>query len=149
VIARKKTEFLSLELGGSLTLKTGSEVVARNELRISSGGQLKIEGASVESARWVDNEAGGTLKGYGTIHSSLYNEGTMILTTDTPLVVHGPVHLSGKLEIMQTQKTKGESRFSVLKGKAITGGFDNRELLIGGRPYGIKYSESEVYLVAK
>jgi hypothetical protein len=73
----------------------------------------------------------------------------MILTTDTPLVVHGPVHLSGKLEIMQTQKTKGKSRFSVLKGKAITGGFDNRELLIGGRPYGIKYSESEVYLVAK
>ena len=149
VIARKKTEFLSLELGGSLTLKPGSEVVARNELRISSGGQLKIEEASVESARWVDNEAGGTLQGYGTIHSSLYNEGTMILTTDTPLVVHGPVHLSGKLEIMQTQKTKGKSRFSVLKGKAVTGGFDNRELLIGGKPYGIKYSESEVYLVAK
>ena len=149
VIARKKTEFLSLELGGSLTLKPGSEVVARNELRISSGGQLKIEGASVESARWVDNEAGGTLQGYGTIHSSLYNEGTMILTTDTPLVVHGPVHLSGKLEIMQTQETKGESRFSVLKGKAIAGGFDNRELLIGGKPYGIKYSENEVYLVAK
>ena len=68
---------------------------------------------------------------------------------DTPLVVHGPVHLSGKLEIMQTQETKGKLRFSVLKGKAIAGGFDNSELLIGGTPYGIKYSESEVYLVAK
>ena len=45
-----------MELKGRLSLKPGSTVVARNELRVTEGGELKMDGGSVESTRWLENE---------------------------------------------------------------------------------------------
>ncbi|MBT3666331.1 MAG: sulfatase-like hydrolase/transferase [Opitutae bacterium] len=148
-LAAKKTEFLSLELGGSLTVGSGADVITRNELRILNGGELKMAGGSVESTRWVDNKKGGTLSGYGRIKSSLYNAGKMILEVHEPFVVDGSVYLSGKLEIKQTYQSKKKDKISLIKGNAFVGEFENNELLVGGKPYAIKYSQREVYLVAK
>ena len=147
-LATRKTEFLSLEIGGFMAVESGAHVIARNELRISKGGVLKMNGGSVESTRWIDNEIGGTITGYGGIKANLFNQGEMILEVHQPMIVDGSVHLSGKLGIDQTDQVK-KDRISVIQGKSIDGRFDNGELSVGDKSYAIKYSAKEVYLVAK
>jgi hypothetical protein len=107
-----------------------------------------MNGGSVESTRWIDNEIGGTITGYGGIKANLFNQGEMILEVHQPMIVDGSVHLSGKLGIDQTDQVK-KDRISVIQGKSIDGRFDNGELSVGDKSYAIKYSAKEVYLVAK
>ena len=148
-VASKKTEFLSLELKGRLSLKAGSTVVARNELRVTEGGELKMDGGSVESTRWLENEKGGTISGYGKVKSSLYNAGTMKLSSSKPLVVDGDIHLSGTLELHVSNPSASKKKISVIQGKSVVGKFENKDIKIGEVPYVIQYSRNEVYLVAK
>ena len=148
-LSTKEDEFLSLEVRGMLTVEKGAKVMARNELRICNGGELKILGGLVESSRWVDNKKGSTLSGYGTIKSSLYNEGKMTLTFDQPLVVDGSVHLSGKLAMEDSGNANEKRKMPVIQGKAIVGEFQNKEVSLDGKTYSIKYAPKEVYLVAK
>ena len=148
-VANKKTEFLSLELKGRLSLKPGSTVVARNELRVTEGGELKMDGGSVESTRWLENEKGGTISGHGKVKSSLYNAGTMKLSSSKPLVVEGDIHLSGSLELHVSNPPASKKKISVIQGKSVVGKFENKDIKIGEMPYVIQYSRNEVYLVAK
>jgi len=148
-VANKKTEFLSLELKGRLSLKSGSTVVARNELRVTEGGELKMDGGSVESTRWLENEKGGTISGYGKVKSSLYNAGTMKLSSSKPLVVEGDIHLSGTLELHVSNPSASKKKISVIQGKSVVGKFENKDIKIGEMHYVIQYSRNEVYLVAK
>ena len=148
-VANKKTEFLSLELKGRLYLKPGSTVVALNELRVTAGGELKMDGGSVESTRWLENEKGGTISGYGKVKSSLYNAGTMKLSSSKPLVVEGDIHLSGTLELHVSNPSASKKKISVIQGKSVVGKFENKDITIGEKPYAIQYTRNEVYLVAK
>ena len=148
-VANKKTEFLSLELKGRLSLKPGSTVVARNELRVTEGGELKMDGGTVESERWLENEKGGTISGHGKIKSELYNSGVMKLSPEKPLIVDGVVHLSGKLELDDSKHPFKEKKISVIQGKSISGKFENSYLQIQEKTYAIQYEKKEVYLVAK
>ena len=148
-VANKKTEFLSLELKGRLSLKPGSTVVALNELRVTAGGELKMDGGSVESTRWLENEKGGTISGYGKVKSSLYNAGTMKLSSSKPLVVEGDIHLSGTLELHFSNPSASKKKISVIQGKSVVGKFENKDITIGEKPYAIQYTRNEVYLVAK
>ena len=148
-VANKKTEFLSLELKGRLSLKPGSTVVALNELRVTAGGELKMDGGSVESTRWLENEKGGTISGYGKVKSSLYNAGTMKLSSSKPLVVEGDIHLSGTLELHVSNPSASKKKISVIQGKSVVGKFENKDITIGEKPYAIQYTRNEVYLVAK
>jgi len=148
-VANKKTEFLSLELKGRLSLKPGSTVVALNELRVAAGGELKMDGGSVESTRWLENEKGGTISGYGKVKSSLYNAGTMKLSSSKPLVVEGDIHLSGTLELHFSNPFVSKKKISVIQGKSVVGKFENKDITIGEKLYAIQYTRNEVYLVAK
>ena len=148
-VANKKTEFLSLELKGRLSLKPGSTVVARNELRVTEGGELKMDGGSVESTRWLENEKGGTISGYGKLKSTLYNSGVMKLSTDKPLVVDGDVHLSGTLELHVSNLPVSRKKISVIQAKSVVGKFENKDIKIGEMPYAIQYARNEVCLVSK
>ena len=148
-VANKKTEFLSLELKGRLSLKPGSTVVALNELRVAAGGELKMDGGSVESTRWLENEKGGTISGYGKVKSSLYNAGTMKLSSSKPLVVEGDIHLSGTLELHFSNPSVSKKKISVIQGKSVVGKFENKDITIGEKLYAIQYTRNEVYLVAK
>ena len=148
-LSTKEEEFLSLEVCGMLTVERASKVIARNELRICNGGELKILGGLIESPRWVDNKKDSTLSGFGTIKSSLYNQGKMILTSDQPLVVDGSVHLSGKLAMEDSGNAKEKRKVPIIKGKDIVGEFQNKEVNLGGKTYSIKYARKEVYLVPK
>ena len=148
-VANTKTDFLSLELKGRLTLKPGSTVVARNELRVTEGGELKMDGGSIESSRWVDNKMGGTISGYGKVKSTLYNSGLMKLSGEKPLVVDGDVYLSGNLELQVSEKSALQKKISVIQGKSVVGKFENKDIKMGEKSYAIQYTRDEVYLVAK
>ena len=148
-VANTKTDFLSLELKGRLTLKPGSTVVARNELRVTEGGELKMDGGSIESSRWVDNKMGGTISGYGKVKSTLYNSGVMKLSGEKPLVVDGDLYLSGTLELQVSEKSALQKKISVIQGKSVVGKFENKDIKMGEKSYAIQYTRDEVYLVAK
>ncbi|MEC7401917.1 MAG: hypothetical protein VX821_07960, partial [Verrucomicrobiota bacterium] len=119
------------------------------ELRVTAGGELKMDGGSVESTRWLENEKGGTISGYGKVKSSLYNAGTMKLSSSKPLVVEGDIHLSGTLELHVSNPSASKKKISVIQGKSVVGKFENKDITIGEKPYAIQYTRNEVYLVAK
>ena len=63
--SRSDAEFLGLAVSGSLAVKPGVKVHARNELRVADKGRLVLQGGVVDSLRWVDVQSGGTLAGHG------------------------------------------------------------------------------------
>jgi arylsulfatase A len=148
-VASKDAEFLGLEVGGSLTVKKGAKVHARNELRVVQKGQLILQGGAVESLRWVDVQSGGTLAGHGTVNADLFSKGTLVLSLDKPLVVKGAVKLSGKLSLSGLSKVKSGGSITVLQGKLISGGFANNEVSLDGKSYAIFYNPTSVTVTAK
>jgi len=148
-VASKDAEFLGLEVGGSLTVKKGAKVHARNELRVVQKGQLILRGGAVESLRWVDVQSGGTLAGHGTVNADLFSKGTLALSLDKPLVVKGAVKLSGKLSLSGLSKVKSGGSITVLQGKLISGGFANNEVSLDGKSYAIFYNPTSVTVTAK
>ena len=143
-VASKDAEFLGLEVGGSLTVKKGAKVHARNELRVVQKGQLILQGGTIESLRWVDVQSGGTLAGHGTVNADLFSKGTLALSLDKPLVVKGAVKLSGKLSLSGLSKVKSGGSITVLQGKLISGGFANNDALLDGKSYSIFYTPTSI-----
>jgi arylsulfatase A-like enzyme len=89
--ADKDLNVLALEVGvdhknphakatQALSIGAGVTVNGRNEVRVSRGGMLTLDGGTVKSLRWVDVHAGATLKGNGTVDATLYNNGSVAVT---------------------------------------------------------------------
>ena len=84
-IADSDLEFLGLELRGNpetsatqtLQLAAGVNLTARNELRLSTGSAIELNGGTISSIRWVEVNPGGVLSGSGTVDAALYNHGTV------------------------------------------------------------------------
>ncbi len=149
VLASKDTEFLALEVAGSLTVQEGARVNARNELRVTEKGSVNLAGGSLLSERWVEVKAGGKLTGQGQIHATFYNSGLLVLDPDNPLLVHGPVHLSGSLRVENAKIKRGLDEFVVLKAESIKGKFTNSAVSFKGKSYSIEYSPGEITLLAQ
>ena len=148
-LADKDAAFLGLEISGKLTVKSGANVKARNELRVAEKGQLILEGGAVESLRWLDIQPGGTLAGHGAVNASLYARGTLALSVDKPLVVEGVARLSGKLNLSGAGKVKSGQSHTVLKAKSISGRFDNDKISLAGKNYSIAYTATLVTVTAE
>ena len=148
-VASKDAEFLGLEVGGSLTVKKGAKVHARNELRVVQKGQLTLKGGTIESLRWLDVQSEGTLAGHGTVNADLFSKGMLALSLVKPLVVKGVVKLSGKLSLSGLSKVKSGGSITVLQGKLISGGFANNEVSLDGKSYAIFYNPTSVTVTAK
>ncbi len=148
-VADKDVEFLGLAVRGSLTVKRGATVHARNELRVADKGRLVLQGGMVESLRWVDVQLGGTLAGHGAVKASLYADGTLALSVDKPLVVEGAAKLSGKLSLSEAGKAKKGQSVTVLKAASISGSFENDKISVAGESYSIAYTPTSVTVTAK
>jgi hypothetical protein len=80
-------EFLGLEIRGNqsnnakqfLVLGRGTRLTGRNEIRVASNATLTVDGGTVSSLRWIDIHAGGTLNGSGSIDSTVYNNGVIVV----------------------------------------------------------------------
>jgi hypothetical protein len=148
-LARKDAEFLALEVAGSLTVKKGTRVVARNELRIPDRGHLALEGGMVESVRWVDVQSGARFDGYGIVKADFFSHGTLSLSAIKPLVVQGVAYLSGELKLTDIPSGKMGKSLTVLKANLIAGGFSNNEVSIGGKNFSVFYTPTSVTVEAK
>lgn len=74
--------FLGLEVTGAdarqtIRVNPFSNLTARNELRVGANGRVQLDSAMLETARWVDVQAGGELSGSGEATAQLYNWGTV------------------------------------------------------------------------
>ncbi len=84
--------FLGLEIRGNqeknaeqfLVLGRGTCLTGRNEIRLASKATLTVDGGTVSSLRWIDILAGGTLNGYGSIDSTVYNNGEIVVSAEHP-----------------------------------------------------------------
>ena len=148
-LAGKNSRFLALEVAGSLTVEKGVKVAAHNELRVSDGGQVVLNGGLLESARWVDIQAGGSLEGHGLIRAELFTKGILSLSGEKPLVIDGNAYLSGELKLSSIPSPKMDKSLTVIKANLISGGFKNNEVLIGGKLFSIFYTPTSVTVKAK
>lgn len=156
-VADRDTGFLALEVGaeegGSQMLQVGKgvTVTGRNEVKISAGGTIDIDGGKLVSVRWVDVKRGGMLNGAGGVEGSLYNQGKIVVSPtatadmlavagdyretsgtllafadlDTGLQVQGKAFLAGRLEMRGTVNGRIGSRFKILTSAKIEGQFGN------------------------
>lgn len=144
-VARQPLTFLGLEIGGGdapagITVRSGSVITGRNEIRISAGGRVELNDGEVSSLRWVDIKEGGTLTGTGAIRATVYNRGTLttrliriegdyvgspegrlILDRGGRITIRGRADLAGRLEL------RGEPDLDrpILAAAEIVGGFSN------------------------
>ena len=156
--ADKDLEFLGLEIanGQTLALGKGINLTGRNEIRVSEGGTLTVDGGTASSLRWIDVKEGGTLKGKGKIDGTLYSGGTVevaVSDTDAQTVrsfqVLGSAHLSGRLEFTIGKKFHSSpgTTIRILEAQSIHGTFANPDNIVtveDGRQFLIRYSEREV-----
>jgi hypothetical protein len=158
-VADKDTDFLALEVGaadgGSQTLEIGDgvTVTGRNEVRVSDGGTIDIEGGKVSSVRWVDVKKGGTLHGAGSVEGILYNDGTvavvpsamaetLVVTGDyreegvsrlhleiagKGIEVEGEAELAGFLSVETVPRAKVGELYEILSADSVTGRFSNSD----------------------
>lgn len=128
-------EFLGLEISGSSTgaeqvLNLGSRVnlTGRNEIRLSKGGHLKVDGGTVSTLRSLDLAAGATLSGYGKVVGDVDNKGTIVFD-GRPLEVDGEIKLGGTLLVKANLGKNSPFDFvPAIKSKSIIGAFDKVEL---------------------
>lgn len=161
VKADTDVEFLSLEISGprgsqTVVVEPGVVVTGRNEVRIAAGGQLALQGGVVKSLRWVETQAGGTLKGSGRVQATLYNAGSVSVQGETAdatiqvaadyvecgdsqlhlalngepqLVVGGEAELAGTLSlaIPRGQAIPTGKTIMILKAEKVGGKFANAD----------------------
>ena len=152
-------EFLGLEIVGSSSgaeqvLRLGSKInlIGRNEIRLSQGGQLMLNGGTVSTLRWIDIAEGATLSGHGKIVGDVSNKGTISIE-GKGLEIDGEVILGGTLS-MKTKVdgiTPGKP-MTILKAKSIKGSFENTDLEIRGEnnfEMIVGYTGTSVTLTAK
>jgi hypothetical protein len=158
-VADKDTDFLALEVGaadgGSQTLEIGDgvTVTGRNEVRVSDGGTIDIEGGKLASVRWVDVKKGATLHGAGSVEGILYNDGTvavvpsamaetLVVTGDyreegvsrlhleiagKGIEVEGEAELAGFLSVETVPRAKVGELYEILSADSVTGRFSNAD----------------------
>lgn len=143
-VAEQDADFLGLAVGAVLKVKPGATVRARNELRVTDGGRLVLQGGEVESLRWVEVQEGGTLSGHGVVNAVLYAQGALVLNPDKPLVVAGAAKLSGKLSLSGAFTGEKGKSFTALKARSLSGRFENDKLVHAGASYSIHYGPTEV-----
>ena len=73
---------LGLEVRGdeaaqTLLITPHGQVTGRNEVRITEGGRIHLDDATLATARWVDVLASARLTGHGTVVGHVYNAGTL------------------------------------------------------------------------
>ena len=157
--AEADLEFLGLEIVGSSSgaeqvLKLGSKInlIGRNEIRLSQGGQLKLNGGTVSTLRWIDIAEGATLGGHGQIVGDVNNKGT-ILIEGKGLEIDGEVTLGGTLSMKtKLDGIKPGKPMTILKAKSIKGSFENTDLEIPGKnnfEMIVDYTGTSVTLTAK
>ncbi len=186
-VARANTdiEFLALEIRGDaksdasqeLVVAPGITLTGRNEIRLAEHGILTLDSGTAFSLRWIDVFPGGTVRGAGTIDTSLYNAGTMTATGKlavsghyreragasldvalrdagcAQILIEGDAHLAGTLAVTlaeQFRPTSGDT-VTVLSAENITGTFanvDNQVIAGNGARFTINYSPTSVTLTA-
>lgn len=85
------TSLLALEITGdtstgspqSLVVPSGLTLTGRNEIRISSHGIIDLDGGTLETLRWLDIKAGGSLLNAGTVSGELFNSGTIKVSANS------------------------------------------------------------------
>ena len=134
-IASVDVEFLALEVGSvsagsqTLVISPGVTLTGRNEVRVSQGGIIDIDGGKVASIRWVDVKEGGTLNGAGSVEGILYNQGTVAVA---------PSSGEGILEVVGDYRESSDARLVLnhsgvrveVSGEAALSG----QLVIGAVP---------------
>ena len=156
-VADKDTNFLALEVGAadgvsqSLKIGDGVTVTGRNEVRVTDGGTIDIEGGKVASVRWVDVKKGGMLNGAGSVEGILYNEGTVAVVPSAAagmlivagdyreeegsrlhleiagkgIHVKGEAELAGILSVETVPRAKVGELYEVVSADSVTGRFAN------------------------
>ncbi len=61
----------------TLRIQSGSTLNGRNEVRVSEGGRIHLDNATLRSNRWTDVLPQGELTGQGNVAGDLYNAGTV------------------------------------------------------------------------
>ena len=131
-------EVLGLEVRGgektaaSQTLVVGSGITlhGRNEVRVTRGGILTTNGGSISSLRWVDIQSEGMLTGHGSIGTTVYNDGKVVVKTDgdSRLQIEGDYHQTGNAALNLPFSESSPVSVNV-KGDAYLGG--TLELSVG------------------
>lgn len=175
-------EFQGLEIKGnnahqSLHVKAGLTVTARNEIRLAKRGQVKLDGGTVSSLRWLNIQPQGLLRGYGTAKCGVYNSGMIVANQDglsieenyhqsndgilavevskngpAAVVVAGEATLDGKLQFVpnQAENMAANKRWTVLSAQKVTGKFSSAETFaVGDRKFRLEYSANKVELVER
>jgi len=155
-IAEKDLEVLAIEIRGSqeLALAKNVNVTGRNEIRLSKGATLTLNGGTLSSLRWVDVKKGATLRGKGQIDGNLYNQGAIDLTltgSDPILHITGTAHLGGTLEVTLGENfvLANHTQFALLTARHIEGRFNNHSEIVtasDGTTFRIHYSSTAVTL---
>lgn len=91
VASHEDAIFLGLEVKGDGARQTVrpnryTTLTGRNEIRISAGGRINLDQASLATVRWVDVKTGGELTGHGEVQGDVYNWGIVApgLPADLP-----------------------------------------------------------------
>lgn len=159
------TNFLALVIGGRKFVPSCHQVVfvqpdtvlfARNELRVSRNGELRLENGTAKSLRWVDVQENAELSGNGRIDATLYNSGKvatgssgdgLTISRDyrqsesghlqiritkrsaSSVLVKGTAVLSGSLSIQLHPEFAPEKgrRYQILAAETISGRFQNKD----------------------
>jgi hypothetical protein len=158
-------ETLSIEISGNIasgakqtiSIKPGRRLTGRNEIRLSPLSKVELNGGTLASTRWVDLFQGAALNGSGTIDATLYNEGTLSITSGTTgltvngdyyqsatatlnavigghvaMAVDGTATIDGKLDCTLPAGFSAQpgDRFSILSADSVTGQFSNTEGMV-------------------
>lgn len=133
--ANADLDFLGLEIRGNAKSGATQELVVaskvtltgRNEIRVASEGMLTLAGGKVSSLRWLDVQAGATLRGVGSVDAVLYNAGTVRVASAASgprgLTVSGDYHerLGASLDLSLTAEPHKDAQLLV-GGDAILAG---------------------------
>lgn len=83
--AEANLNFLGLEIKGNangtqaLDLAADVNLTGRNEIRISAGGIIRLNGSTLSSQRWIELCNGGVLTGHGVIDAEVFNNGVLTI----------------------------------------------------------------------
>ena len=176
-------ETLSIEISGNvasgaiqtISFKPGRKLTGHNEIRLSPLAKVELNGGALASNRWVDLFQGASLNGFGTVDATLYNQGTLSITSGmTGLTVNGDYHqsasatlnavigghtslaVSGAASIDGTLNctlpagfsARPGDRFTILSADSVTGQFSSTQGMVEseGHHFRILYTADTVEL---
>jgi hypothetical protein len=177
------TETLSIEIAGNIasrarqtiSFKPGRKLTGRNEIRLSPLSEVELNGGTLASNRWVDVFQGAVLEGFGTVAATLYNEGTVSITSGTTgltvngdyrqsaiatlnavigsriaMAVSGAATINGTLKCILPAGFSAQrgDRFTLLSADSVTGQFVNAKGMVEseGHHFQILYTPASVEL---